>query len=73
MTDTTMTLVESMPASIPFTEPIDLVVTTPDGVPLPLPPQEGCDSRNWQKHRRSATVGYIAPKFDGKQAQMVEG
>lgn len=58
---------------------VDQVSRTPGRQPSPQPAHFGIPhknlSGNGNGHRtlRSATVGYIAPEFKGKQAQMVEG
>lgn len=54
-------------------------IRTPGRIPSPqpahfsLPSHNGNGNGNGHKVLRSATVGYIAPPFDGKQKQMEEG
>jgi len=56
---------------------IEQVIRTPGRIPSPQPAHLAINgvngSGNGHKVLRSATVGYIAPKFDGKNAQMDEG
>lgn len=61
----------------PTNKPLDKIVSSPPRKPSPqpthfsVPPKNG----NGNGHRvlRSATVGYIAPEFKGKAAQMLQG
>ena len=61
----------------PTNKALDNIVSTPVRKPSPqpthfsVPPKNG----NGNGHRvlRSATVGYIAPEFKGKAAQMLQG
>jgi hypothetical protein len=73
MADSTVTLIAEMADCTSHDEPMRLILTTPEGVSSPPPAQDGLDSRGGHKHRRLATVGYIAPRFEGKEAQMAEG
>jgi hypothetical protein len=66
-------LLENMAVSTPYNKAIDMLVTAPDGISSHPPPHDGRDSQNSLGHRRSATVGYIAPMFDGREKQMTEG
>lgn len=57
---------------------IEQIIRTPGRIPSPQPAHLGINNGvngngNGHKVLRSATVGYIAPKFDGKNAQMDEG
>lgn len=60
---------------------VDQVSRTPGRQPSPQPAHfsipyknlSGNGNGNGHRTLRSATVGYIAPEFKGKQAQMVEG
>lgn len=62
---------------------VDQLLKSPDRQPSPQPTHFSVPYRNGKNgmngngngHRvlRSATVGYVAPEFKGKQAQMVEG
>jgi glutamate dehydrogenase len=56
---------------------IDQIIRTPGRVPSPQPTHlaVGSNNGNGNGHRvlRSATVGYVAPKFEGKKEQMDEG
>lgn len=61
----------------PTNKHVDQIIRTPGRKPSPqpthfsVPPKNG----NGNGHRvlRSATVGYIAPEFKGKAAQMLQG
>jgi hypothetical protein len=70
-----MANVESSPAI----NLVEQVVRSPGHQPSPQPTHFSVPSRNGNGngngHRvlRSATVGYIAPEFKGKQAQMLQG
>jgi glutamate dehydrogenase len=70
-----MANVENSPAN----KLVEQVVRTPGRQPSPQPTHFSVPSRNGNGngngHRvlRSATVGYIAPEFKGKQAQMIQG
>jgi glutamate dehydrogenase len=63
--------------SSPTNKHLDQIIRTPGRKPSPqpthfsVPPKNG----NGNGHRvlRSATVGYIAPEFKGKAAQMLQG
>ena len=78
-TDTTMTT----PDRTPNHKLVDQLLKSPDRQPSPQPTHFSVPYRNGKNgmngngngHRvlRSATVGYVAPEFKGKQAQMVEG
>jgi hypothetical protein len=65
-----------VPAS-PINKLIKDVVATPDRHPSPQPTHFSVPYKNGNGngHRvlRSATVGYIAPEFKGKKAQMLQG
>jgi hypothetical protein len=67
--------VESSPAN----KLVEQVVRSPGRQPSPQPTHFSVPSRNGNGngngHRvlRSATVGYIAPEFKGKHAQMIQG
>lgn len=62
---------------------VDQVIRTPGRVPSPQPTHFSVPARNnghsgngnGNGHRlpRSASVGYVAPKFEGKDKQMEEG
>jgi hypothetical protein len=62
---------------------VDQVIRTPGREPSPHPTHvsvpgvnnghNGHNSYNPHRVLRSATVGYVAPKFEGKKAQMEEG
>jgi len=62
---------------------IDQVIRTPGREPSPQPihfsvpgPKRHIglsNERNGHRVLRSATVGYIAPRFEGKEAQIAEG
>jgi glutamate dehydrogenase len=61
----------------PVNKIIKDVVATPDRHPSPQPTHFSVPYKNGNGngHRvlRSATVGYIAPEFKGKKAQMLQG
>jgi hypothetical protein len=73
----------------PYNKMLDLASRTSSRTSSPQPTQltfhngsgsrDGSGSRNGSGSRdrrravRTSTVGYIAPKFEGKKAQMVEG
>jgi glutamate dehydrogenase len=55
---------------------IEHVIRTPGRIPSPQPAHLSVNHSNGHNgHRvlRSATVGYIAPPFEGKEAQINEG
>jgi glutamate dehydrogenase len=58
---------------------VDQIIRTPGREPSPQPTHFSVSShshphgQNGHRVLRSATVGYIAPKFEGKKAQMTEG
>jgi hypothetical protein len=61
----------------PINKLVKDVVATPDRHPSPQPTHFSVPYKNGNGngHRvlRSATVGYIAPEFKGKKAQMLQG
>jgi glutamate dehydrogenase len=64
----------------PVNKMVEQVIRTPGRQPSPQPthfdaPYANGNGHNGNGHRilRSATVGYIAPEFKGKNAQMAEG
>lgn len=63
--------------SSPTSKLVDQVIRTPGRRPSPQPAHFSVPSKtgNGNGHRvlRSATVGYIAPEFKGKAAQMLQG
>jgi glutamate dehydrogenase len=70
-----MANIESSPAN----KLVEQVVRTPGRQPSPqpthfsVPHRNGNGNGNGHRVLRSATVGYIAPEFKGKQAQMIQG
>jgi hypothetical protein len=58
---------------------VEQVIRTPGREPSPQPTHFSVSShshpygQNGHRVLRSATVGYIAPRFEGKKAQMTEG
>jgi hypothetical protein len=63
----------------PHNKVVDQVIRTPGREPSPqpthvsVPGHNGPHGQNGHRVLRSATVGYIAPPFEGKMAQMAEG
>jgi glutamate dehydrogenase len=61
----------------PINKLVDQVVRAPSREPSPQPTHFSVPAKNGNGngHRvlRSATVGYIAPEFKGKKAQMLQG
>lgn len=72
MIETKLTLRTNMaePFQNAFT---DLVTGAANRLSLSQTPGGGRHSRAGNGHMRSATVGYVAPIFEGKGAQKVEG
>jgi glutamate dehydrogenase len=57
---------------------VDQVIRTPGRQPSPQPTHVSVGAKNGiagngYRVIRSATVGYVAPRFDGKKTQMEEG
>jgi glutamate dehydrogenase len=60
---------------------VEQIIRTPGREPSPQPTHFSVSShsnphhygQNGHRVLRSATVGYIAPRFEGKKAQMTEG
>lgn len=78
------TPVSPMSHSLPKTRPTDptklaqQIIRTPDREPSPRPthfslPASEANGSNGHRVLRSATLGYINPKFEGKEKQMEEG
>jgi hypothetical protein len=72
MTDTKLTLCTNMAESIHNTF-TDLATSAASRLSPSQTPGGKRHSRSGNGHMRSATVGYIAPIFEGKDAQKVEG
>jgi hypothetical protein len=72
MIDTKLTLITNMAESLHNTF-ADRVISAANNLSLSHTPRGSRHSRSGNGHMRSATVGYIAPVFEGKQAQKVEG
>jgi hypothetical protein len=51
----------------------NLVSSPPNKMSPSQTPKDSRFGRTGRGHMRSSTVGYIAPKFEGKQAQKLEG
>ncbi|OBT52925.1 NAD-specific glutamate dehydrogenase [Pseudogymnoascus sp. 24MN13] len=51
---------------------LEHVIRTPGRIPSPQPAHLSLNSSNGHRVLRSATVGYIAPPFEGKEAQINE-
>lgn len=73
------------PDRLPQHKMVDQLLKSPDRHPSPQPTHfsvpygngkngtNGNGNGNGHRVLRSATVGYVAPEFKGKQAQMVQG
>lgn len=72
MVDTKLTLCTNMVEPLHNTL-VDPVLSAANGLLPPQTPGGRRHSRSGNFHMRSATVGYIAPIFEGKNAQKVEG
>ena len=66
----------TMAAALP-NKLVEQLIRTPGRIPSPQPSHysvgHGNGNGNGHKVLRSATVGYIAPPFEGKNKQMEEG
>jgi hypothetical protein len=72
-----LTLFTNMGEFYPHNKMLDLASSTSSRMPSPQSAQfsfrSSSGSGDRRKAARTSTIGYIAPKFDGKKAQMAEG
>jgi len=72
-----LAIMANLEGSAPPNKLVEEVVRTPGRQPSPQPTHFSVPNKNGNGngHRilRSATVGYVAPEFTGKKAQMAQG
>jgi glutamate dehydrogenase len=74
-------IMADLDGSLPVNKLVEQVIRTPGRQPSPQPThfsvpvghKNGNGNGNGHRVLRSATVGYIAPEFKGKKAQMAQG
>lgn len=76
-TEKMLTLFTNMGEFYPHNKMLDLGSRTSSGMPSPQSAQfsfrSSSGSGDRKRAARTSTIGYIAPEFVGKKAQMVEG